>query len=573
MVALATSLSAGFILPSQAVAASGTISTIAGSDSFGNFSGDGGPAAAATLNTPTGVAVLPDGGYLIADAGNGRVRRVFPNGTINTVAGTGNFGFSGDGGPATAADLKAPLGVAVMPDGSFLIADAGQARVRRVSPAGVITTVAGTGIPGYSGDGGAATAAQLFAPSGVSALPDGGFLIADTGNSRVRRVSPAGTITTVAGTGTPGFSGDGGPATAAQLGQNSPYTVAATPDGGFLIGDEVNSRVRRVSPAGIITTVAGTGVKGSSGDGGAATAAQLNTPMGVTPTPDGGFLIADFFGNKVRWVSPTGVITTVAGTGNMSVFRDGDGGPATAANIDMPFAVASTPSGGFVFSEEANAAVRFVDAGFTNGVPASAPTFPSAPTIGAVTPGNASATVHWTAPSTDGGSPITGYQVRVLDSSGAQVGAVRPAGATATSLVVTGLTNGSFYWFEVAAQNAIGTGPNSALSTMVVPANAPSAPVIGTAASGVAGGAITATANWNAPLSDGGSPVTGYVVRALKMSSTGTVLATTTSAVLPGSARQLTMTLPSGNYRFTVQARNKIGSGPQSTRSNLVVAQ
>ena len=170
MVALATSLSAGFILPSQAVAASGTISTIAGSDSFGNFSGDGGPAAAATLNTPTGVAVLPDGGYLIADAGNGRVRRVFPNGTINTVAGTGNFGFSGDGGPATAADLKAPLGVAVMPDGSFLIADAGQARVRRVSPAGVITTVAGTGTPGYSGDGGAATAAQLFAPSGVSAL-------------------------------------------------------------------------------------------------------------------------------------------------------------------------------------------------------------------------------------------------------------------------------------------------------------------------------------------------------------------------------------------------------------------
>jgi hypothetical protein len=571
--ALAILVSSGVAFPPEAGAAgTGTISTIAGSDPFGDFKGDGGPATAAALNTPTGVAVMPDGGYLIADAGNDRVRRVFPDGTIRTVAGSGNFGFSGDGGPATAADFKAPLGVAVMRDGGYLIADAGTARIRRVSPTGTITTVAGTGTPSYSGDGGPATGAGLYAPSGVAALPDGGYLIADTGNSRVRRVSPTGTITTVAGTGTPGFSGDGGPATAAQLGQNSPYSVAVTADGGFLIGDEVNRRVRRVTPTGIITTVAGTGVQGSTGDGGAATAAQLNVPIGVATTPDGGFLIADQYADRVRRVSPTGVITTVAGTGTFGIFIDGDGGPATAADLYFPFGVAATPSGAFVFTEAGNAAVRFVDSAFAGAVPPSAPTVPGAPTIGSATFGNASATVRWTAPSANGGSAITGYQVRVLDSAGAQVGALRPAGATATSLLVTGLTNGASYRFQVAATNAVGAGPNSALSAVVVPATVPGAPVIGTAASGTAGGTVTATANWNGPTSTGGSAVTGYVVRALRMSSTGTVLATTTSAVQPGTARALTMTLPAGNYRFTVQASNKAGSGPQSARSNLVAA-
>jgi hypothetical protein len=495
---------------------------------------------------------------------------VFADGTIKTVAGTGWFGDSGDGGPATAASFKDPIGVAVLPDGSFLIADAGAGRVRRVSPTGIITTVAGNGTRGFSGDGGPATAAEIFDPNGLAVMPDGGFLIAD-GDYVVRRVFPDGTITTVAGTGVQGFSGDGGPATAAQL--NLPYSVAVTPDGGFLIADSGNRRVRRVSPTGIITTVAGTGVQGSSGDGGAATAAQLNDPTGLATTPDGGFLIADFFGNRVRRVSPTGVITTVAGTGALAVLRNGDGGPATAANIDLPFAVALTPSGGFVFSEEGNAAVRFVDSAFAGAVPPPATAVPAAPTIGAATFGNASATVRWTAPSTDGGSAITGYLVRVLDGTGAQVGALRPADATATSLVVTGLTNGTSYRFQVAATNAVGTGPNSALSAVVMPATVPGAPVIGTAASGTAGGTVTATANWNAPTTNGGSAVTGYVVRALRMSSTGTVLATTTSAVQPNSARALTMTLQSGNYRFTVQASNKAGSGPQSARSNLVVAQ
>jgi hypothetical protein len=204
---------------------------------------------------------------------------------------------------------------------------------------------------------------------------------------------------------------------------------------------------------------------------------------------------------------------------------------------------------------------------------ATPPTVPAAPVIGPASFGNASATVQWTPPADNGGSPITGYLVRVVDTAGNQVGALRPAAATAASLAVTGLANGSAYRFQVAAVNAAGTGPNSALSAAVIPATVPGAPVIGTAAAGTAGGAITATATWNPPASTGGSAVTGYRVRALRMSATGTVLATTTSAVQPGSARQLTMTLPAGNYRFTVQAINKAGRGPQSARSNLVVAQ
>jgi hypothetical protein len=568
--ALAISLSAGAALaPHAAAATTGTISTIAGSDPFGDFTGDGGPATAAALNDPSGVAMMPDGGYLIADAGNDRVRRVFPDGTIRTVAGSGSYGSSGDGGAATEASLQAPIGVAVLADGSFLIADAGAARVRAVSATGIITTVAGTGARGISGDGGPATAAQIYDPQGVTAMPDGGFLIAD-GDDVVRRVSPSGIISTVAGTGTPGFSGDGGPATSAQL--TSPNAVAVTADGGFLIADTGNRRIRRVAPTGIITTVAGTGVPGSSGDGGAATAAQLNNPTGLAATADGGFLIADWFGDRVRWVSPSGVITTVAGTGSPSVFTDGDGGPATAANLTMPYAVATTTSGGFVIAESGNAAIRLVD-GFATSGPQAAPTFPGAPTIGSPAFGNASATVRWTAPANDGGSPVTGYQVRVLDLTGAQVGALHPADATATSLLVTGLTNGTTYVFQVAATNAVGTGPNSALTSLVVPATVPGAPVIGNAASGAPGGTVTATVDWSAPTSNGGSGVTGYVVRALQMSSTGAVLATTTSAVQPGSAQQLTMTLPAGSYRFTVQARNKAGSGPQSARSDLVTAQ
>jgi RHS repeat-associated protein len=225
---------------------SDVITTVAGNGTAG-FSGDGGPATEAALSYPYGVAVGPDGSLYIADANNYRIRRVGPDGIITTVAGNGTYGSSGDGGPATEAALSYPYGgVAVDPDGSLYIGDTINGRIRRVAPDGIITTVAGSGTYGFSGDGGLATEAALAHPRGVAVGPDGSLYIADSGNYRIRRVGPDGIIATVAGNGTIGFSGDGGPATAAAL--SSPYGVAVGPDGGLYVVGQGSQRIRRVGP-------------------------------------------------------------------------------------------------------------------------------------------------------------------------------------------------------------------------------------------------------------------------------------------------------------------------------------
>jgi len=264
----------------------------------------GGPLATeADLNNPMGMAMTADGGFLIADTGNHVVRWVSAAGVITRVAGNFFQGNSGDGGLAIDAEFNFPQGVAVTADGGFLIADTGNHVVRRVSgAAGVIEPVAGTGVAGNSGDGGPAADAQLHSPQGVAVTADGGLLIVDRYNSVVRMVSVAGVITRVAGTGTLGNSGDGGPATGAKLAL--PEGVAVTADGGFLIADTGNNEVRRVSAAGVITRVAGTGAAGNSGDDGLATDAMLTHPTGVAVTADGGFLIADTGNNEVRKVAP-----------------------------------------------------------------------------------------------------------------------------------------------------------------------------------------------------------------------------------------------------------------------------
>jgi hypothetical protein len=279
---------------------------------------------------------------------------------ISRVAGTGTQGDSGDGGPATSAQLFGPAGIAVTPDGGFLIADMVNQVVRVVSPAGEITRAAGNGTPGYSGDGGPATSAQLNWPMDVAAVPGGGFLIADNFNHVVRMVSPAGVISTAAGNGTAGYSGDGGPATSAQL--YGPTSVSAFPGGGFLIADWANHAVRMVSPAGVISTVAGDGTAGNSGDGGPATSARLNQPGGVAAVAGGGFLISDSQNNVVRMVSAAGVITRVAGNG--AAGYSGDGGPATSAQLDDPPQVAVTLDGGFLIADVAHSVVRKVAAGW-----------------------------------------------------------------------------------------------------------------------------------------------------------------------------------------------------------------
>jgi hypothetical protein len=330
------------------------IDQMAGNGTEGS-SGDGGPASSAQLGYPWAVAATADGGgFLIADAINLAVRKVSLTGYITRVAGNGTKGSGGDGGPATSAQLGGPGGVAATADGGFLIADPINQTVRKVSAAGIITRVAGTGIQGNSGDGGPATSAQLNNPCAVAVTADGGFLIGDLGNAEVRKVSAAGIITRVAGTGAAGAaSRDGGPATSAQL--MTPWGVAATPDGGFLVCDGYS--VRKVSKAGIITRVAGNDTQGSSGDGGPATSAQLGHPMGVAATPDGGFLIADSGNQTVRKVSKDGYITRVAGTGEQGNSAAWSG-RALAAPLNNPSGVAVFLSG-FLIADVGNCAVRW----------------------------------------------------------------------------------------------------------------------------------------------------------------------------------------------------------------------
>ncbi|MBL0122655.1 MAG: hypothetical protein IPP88_07940 [Betaproteobacteria bacterium] len=301
------------------------INTVAGTGAYG-FSGDGGPATAANLANALDIAVGPDGSLYIADTGNLRIRRVLPNGIINTIAGNGAYGFDGDNQQAIGARLTTPHGIAVGPDGTVFITNTLSGRIRRVTPDGTITTVAGNGQLNNNGDGGPAT---LAATEGVDVAvgQDGSLFIAGAG--RVRRVGTDGIITSVAGNGILGYTGDGGPATAARL--SNAVRVAVGPDGSLFIADRDNHCIRRVGTDGIITTVAGTGASGFSGDGGPATVATFTQPAALAVGPDGSLYIGDGPQQRIRRVGPDGIITTIAGIGPNNGYYGGDGGPATAA--------------------------------------------------------------------------------------------------------------------------------------------------------------------------------------------------------------------------------------------------
>jgi uncharacterized protein (TIGR03437 family) len=285
------------------VSSAGVATTLAGNGAY-TFSGDNGPAKNAALFTPLGVAVDSAGNVYIADSLNNRVRKVDTSGNITTVAGSASPGFSGDGGPATSASLFNPIAVAVDGNNNLYIADGSNARIRKVNAAGVISTVAGSLLPGFSGDGGPATSASLLLPGGVAVDGNGNLYIADIGNNRIRKVTAAGTISTVAGNGTKGFSGDGGSATSASLNLSSAHIGLAVDGAGNLyVTDSGNNRVRKVTASGTISTIAGNGVAGFSGDGGPATSAGLSSPTDVTLDSSGNLFIADSKNNRVRKVS------------------------------------------------------------------------------------------------------------------------------------------------------------------------------------------------------------------------------------------------------------------------------
>jgi len=328
------------------------ITTVAGNGAQG-FSGDGGLATNAKLNDPFGITIDATGNIYIVDTDNSRIRKMATSGIITTIAGTSTAGYSGDGGQATNAELSQPWGITFDAANNLYIADYGNNRVRKVNTLGIITTIAGKGTFNYSGDGGQATAAGLNT-AGVVLDTLGNLYIVD--NNRIRKVNTLGIITTIAGNGASGYNGDGGQATAAEL--NSPVAVTLDAAGNLYISDEINNCIRKVNTNGIINTIAGNGNSGFFGDGGQATAASLSAPLGLTMDAFGNLFIADAYNSVIRKVDAFGIITTVAGN-NFQGFS-GDGGQATAASISNPFGVAFDAAGNLYFSDEGNMRIRKV---------------------------------------------------------------------------------------------------------------------------------------------------------------------------------------------------------------------
>ncbi len=347
------------------IAPDGTVAKVAGSG-YAGYGGDGAPAISAGLNEPEGVAVDASGYLYIADTFNNRVRRVAADGSIATFVANGYPGFSGDGGPAAGATLFFPTDVAVDAAGSLYIADLGDSRIRKVA-AGIITTIAGGTALAPAADGFAATSIRLSGPTGLAVDAAGNVYIAEgsigsgsgltEGDYRIWRVSTNGMLASVAGDGLNSFSGDAASASRAQL--NTPSGMALDAAGNLYFADTMNHRVRRISPGGTIATVAGNALPGFSGDGGPATLAELNTPTAVAVDPQGNLYIADSGNNRVRKVTTDGTVTTFAGNGNAALF--GDGGPALAAALHGPRGVAFDAAGNLYIADTQNHCVRMVD--------------------------------------------------------------------------------------------------------------------------------------------------------------------------------------------------------------------
>jgi uncharacterized protein (TIGR03437 family) len=334
-----------------------TISTLAGTGTAG-FSGDAGAASAAQLSLPVG-ATLNGGNLYIADQANQRIRIVGSDGKINTFAGSGLGGYNGDGGKATAATMNSPSNIAVDSSGTVYFTDTNNNVVRKVTKDGNIATAAGnqTNNTTFGGDGGLATNASLFRPSGVAVDAAGNVYIADTTNNRIRKITVStGIITTIAGSTSGGYSGDGKAAVNASL--KNPVAVAVDSSGNIYIADSGNHVIRKITGT-IITTVAGNGQPGFSGDNGPAFAvAQLNNPKGVAVDATGNVFIADTNNGRIRMVSPAGVITTIAGTGEFAY--GGDGGSALSAQLNFPAGITLDASGNIYVADTSNNVIRLL---------------------------------------------------------------------------------------------------------------------------------------------------------------------------------------------------------------------
>ncbi|MDY6992011.1 MAG: NHL repeat-containing protein [Pseudomonadota bacterium] len=331
------------------------IETIAGSEIRGySHSNEGNLATVAMLAYPHDVAVDNQGNVYIADTYNHRIRQVDNQGIITTIAGDGNEGFGGDGQTATLAQLNNPEAIALDNQGHFYIADRDNHRIRKLDAQGILTTVAGDGNEGYSGDGGLAVEAQLNDPVGISIDSQGNLYIADMDNHRIRKVDTQGMMTTVAGNGLEGYSGDGALATQAQL--NRPQDVAVDEQGQLYIADTHNHCIRKIDSQGMITTIVGTAQEGYSGDYGPAIKAKLNDPEGIVLDKAGNLYITDMDNHRIRKVDARGSITTIAGNGQEGF--SGDGATATQAQLNNPEGIAVDDQGQLYIADTQNHRIR-----------------------------------------------------------------------------------------------------------------------------------------------------------------------------------------------------------------------
>jgi uncharacterized protein (TIGR03437 family) len=470
------------------------ITTVAGVNNQG-YAGDGGPATSASLSNPEGLVVDSAGNVYFADKGNYAVREVNAAGIINTVAGPGSLVFGaplGDGGPATSANFgwtnSLFVGMAMDAAGNLYISDSGHARVRKINPAGIISTVAGNGAPGSGGDGGPATSASLFAPAGIAVDSTGNLYIADPSVGRVRKVDTSGNISTVAGTGTVGYSGDGGPAASAQI--LPPIGLAVDAKGNLYIAESGAGvpHVRKVDASGIITTFAGSGNStGFAGDGGPAVNAQLNTLAGLAVDKAGNLYIADAGNYRVRKMDTSGIITTVAGTGQIDLGGIGDGGAATGAAL-QPSGLAFDAAGNLYVADYSAGRIRKIAFG----------TAPPGLSVSSTLLYFAAIANSAGAPSQDltissAGAPIGVAVTYSTTSGGAWLGSGTLTGTTPYSLGVspnnspTLLPAGTYKGTITITPTTPGYAPVTVAVTLVLSATVPARPVIG--ANGVVNGA------------------------------------------------------------------------------------
>ncbi len=332
------------------------ITTVAGDSSMG-YNADNILATAAKLYQPTGIAVDAAGNLYIADRNNNRVRKVDTNGIITTIAGTGVLGFSGDNGPATAAQVNYPYSIALDAYGNIYFGDGGNARLRKIDIGGTITTIAGNGTLGYTGDNIPATAAEFNNVCGMAIDVSGNIYVADFDNNRIRKIDTTGIITSIAGTGVCiGITGDGGPATAAELCE--PNGVALDAGGNIYIVEYEKSRIRKINASGVITTIAGIGTAGYNGDNINADSAEINRPLGIAVDGGGNVYIGDSYNDRIRKVNTDGIITTIAGTGVNGY--SGDNGLATLGKINLPIGVAVSNTGTVYIADFGNNRIRRV---------------------------------------------------------------------------------------------------------------------------------------------------------------------------------------------------------------------